>query len=479
MRSSQSTFFARSRSVGFRRLARGVVLTGLLAALASCGGGSGSGEGFVPSLPVSVSSPSPATTYAIGGSVSGLAGTGLVLQNNASDDLAVNANGGFSFPVPVASGASYVVSVKTQPSGPAQTCAVSNGSGTAVGEVTGVTVACSTPQPQVSTLAGSDAPGSNNGTGTAASFNRPAALTVDVSGNVYVADDVNKLIRKITPAGVVSTLAGSGAAGMADGPAAIASFFGPSAIAVDNASGNVYVGDDNKVRKITPAGVVSTFAGGNPDWVNGTGTAAGFNGATGFAVDASGNIYVADQYSSLIRKITPAAVVTTFAGSGNYGSANGPASTASFRYPTGVAVDTSGNVYVADSNNNMIRKITPAGIVSTLAGSGAAGSANGIGVAASFNRPQGVAVDASGNVYVADGGNVLSPNEGNNLIRKITPAGVVSTLAGSGAMGSADGPGPDASFHTPRGVAVDVSGNVYVADYWNYKVRKITPVAGR
>jgi sugar lactone lactonase YvrE len=192
---------------------------------------------------------------------------------------------------------------------------------------------------------------------------------------------------------------------------------------------------------------------------------------------------VAESSPSRIRKITPAAVVTTYAGHGGshgsvHGSTNGPTSVASFHYPESVAVDTSGNVYVGDRGNHMIRKITPARMVSTLAGSLVPGSANGIGTAASFSYPPSVAVDASGNVYVADGGDTLVAGSSNNLIRKITPEGVVSTLAGTGAAGSADGFAPEASFNYPQGVAVDAIGNVYVADYWNHKIRKITLVPG-
>ncbi len=262
MRPNPSAFLARSRSIGFRRLARGAVLMGLLAALTSCGGGSdGGGGGFLPSPSGSVSSPSPATTYAIGGSVSGLAGSGLVLQNNASDDLPQAADGSFRFHTALESGAAYAVTVKAQPSNPAQTCTVGNGSGTAVGEVTGVTVACSAPEPeplpeplpQVSTLAGSGDRSFADGSDTLASFNRPRALTVDASGNVYVADH-DLLVRKITPAGMVSTLAGTtGASGSENGTGTSASFYRPVGIVVD-ASGNVYVADywGYKVRKITP-----------------------------------------------------------------------------------------------------------------------------------------------------------------------------------------------------------------------------------
>ena len=177
-------------------------------------------------------------------------------------------------------------------------------------------------------------------------------------------------------------------------------------------------------------------------------------------------MYVADTNNHLIRKITPTGVVTTLAGSGELGGANGTGDAARFGHPFGVAVDSSGNVYVADSYNNLIRKITPAGVVSTLAGSGGTGSANGTGTAASFFSPTGIAVDSSGNVYVAE--------LANHLIRKITPAGVVSTLAGSGVSGNAYGTGTAASFASPYGVAVDSSGSVYVLQYKDMLIRKIT-----
>jgi len=319
----------------------------------------------------------------------------------------------------------------------------------------------------VTTLAGSGNEGSANGTGTAASFGAPYGVAVDGSGNVYVADNLSNLIRKITAAGVVTTLAGSGSAGAANGTGTAASFYTPSGVAVDG-SGNVYVADfrNNLIRKISAAGVVTTLAGsGSAGASNGTGTAASFYFPFGVAVDGSGNVYVADQDNNLIRKITAAGVVTTLAGSGSAGAANGTGTAASFFAPTGVAVDGSGNVYVADEGNNLIRKITPAGVVTTLAGSGSTGSANGTGTAASFYYPFGVAVDGSGNVYVAD--------YGNNLIRKITAAGVVTTLAGSGSAGAANGTGTAASFAGPFGVAVDGSGNVYVADTLNSLIRKI------
>jgi sugar lactone lactonase YvrE len=321
---------------------------------------------------------------------------------------------------------------------------------------------------EVMTLAGSGSKGFADGTGTAASFNGPSEVAVDGSGNVYVADSWNHLIRKITSAGVVTTFAGTaGSKGSADGTGTAASFNGPTGVAIDG-SGNVYVADkDNHlIRKITSAGVVTTFAGsGSGGSTNGTGTAASFYFPQDVAVDGSGNVYVGEEGNHLIRKITSVGVVTTLAGSGSKGSADGTGTAASFNNPMGVAVDGSGNVYVAERSNHLIRKITSAGVVTTLAGSGSQGSADGTGTAASFNEPHGVAVDDDGNVYIGD--------YSNHRIRKITSAGVVTTLAGSGSQGSADGTSTAASFRSPLGVAVDGSGNVYVGEHNNHLIRKI------
>jgi sugar lactone lactonase YvrE len=182
-------------------------------------------------------------------------------------------------------------------------------------------------------------------------------------------------------------------------------------------------------------------------------------------VDASGTVYVADSGNHLIRKITSAGVVTTLAGTGSPGRANGTGTAASFNYPTRVVLDAGGTLYVSDTLNSLIRKITAAGVVTTLAGSGSTGSTDGTGTAASFGNPQDLAVDASGTVYVSD--------TGNNLIRKITAAGVVTTLAGSGSAGSTNGTGTAASFSTPSGLTMDASGALYVADFRNNLIRKI------
>ena len=321
----------------------------------------------------------------------------------------------------------------------------------------------------VSTFAGSYIPGNTDGNGTDARFNNPFGVATDAAGYVYVADCRNNLIRKITPAGIVSTFAGSGLAGSDNGNGAAASFNGPVDLAVD-ANNNVYVADiiNNMIRKITPGGDVSTLAGNlNPGNENGTGMDASFNRPNGLDVDAYGNVYVADFYNNMIRKITADGEVTTLAGSLTPGSTNGIASEARFQYPKDVAIDLTGNLYVSDYGNLLIRKISPAGIVSTFAGrEGFFGSKNGLGTEASFYGLAGIAVDGLGNVYV--------PDQFNYLVRKISPAGLVSTLAGKqGVSGNASGTGTSASFNLPGNVALDSKGNVYVAEPYNHMIRKI------
>ena len=245
-----------------------------------------------------------------------------------------------------------------------------------------------------------------------------------------------------------------------------------SGVSVD-AAGNVYVCDTyDTIRKITPAGVVTTFAGtaGQGGSADGTGAAAQFTSPEGTAVDAAGNVYVADTVNDTIRKITPAGVVTTLAGTaGQGGSADGTGAAAHSTFPTGVAVDGAGNVYVADSYNDTIRKITPAGVVTTLAGTaGQSGSADGTGAAARFNTPSGMAVDGAGNVYVADEDNDDDPQD--HAGRGRDHAG-----RGGGPVAAPTAPVPQPGFNQPRGLAVDDAGNVYVADTGNDMIRKITP----
>ncbi|HEX8109360.1 MAG TPA: NHL repeat-containing protein [Kofleriaceae bacterium] len=298
----------------------------------------------------------------------------------------------------------------------------------------------------VTTFAGvAGDPGSADGTGAGARLSDPDGVAVDGAGTVYVADTFNSTIRKITAAGAVTTLAGAaGFTGTDDGTGAAARFNLPEAVAVDGA-GNVYVADTQNftIRKITADGVVTTLAGvaGVAGSADGTGAEAQFGNPTGLAVDGAGNVYVADRDNATIRKVTPA----------------------------GVAVDGAGNVFVADLGNFVIRKVTPAGVVTTFAGTaGMRGSVDGTGPAARFEVVTDLAIDDAGNLYVAD--------FGANVIRKITSAGVVTTLAGTAdTSGSADGTGAAARFNRPTGVAVDPAGNVYVTDTQNHTLRKITP----
>jgi len=310
----------------------------------------------------------------------------------------------------------------------------------------------------VSTFAGNSTFAAINGVGTAASFNYPQAAACDVVGNIYVADYSNILIRKITPTGLVSTYAGNGSQGSANGAAATATFFEPTSIAIDGA-GNIYIADlgNNMIRKISSAGVVSTLAGSIlPGASDGIGTAASFNGPTGVAVDGTGNVYVADKGNYVIRKITPAGLVTTFAGSGTLGSVDGTGAAASFNTPQDLTVDATGNIYVVDYTGNAIRKITTAGVVTTIAGNGTATSVDGLGLAASFNRPIGITINNSGYLFVSD--------FNGNQIRVVSPAGLVTTL-----------PSITGSFSGPDGAGFDSSGNLYIAQvYFNIISKVVT-----
>src|SRR5215217_1373662 len=322
---------------------------------------------------------------------------------------------------------------------------------------------------EVSTFAGSGLPGGDDGIGTSATFQNPAGLTTDYDGNLYVADSQRSTIRKITPNGRVTTIAGGGTQSFANGNGRSAFFSAPFGIARDQ-GGNLFVSDanNNQIRKITPAADVTTFAGSRTTGkVDGPGATATFFHIAGLAIDDAGNLYIADSGNALVRKIAPDGQVTTYAGDGTNGRANGPKENSSFDVPAAIAVDIIGNIYLADHYNHMIRKISPAGIVSTLAGSGGQGFADGSPGSATFNNPWGLAADHAGNVYVAD--------YNNHLIRKIAADGKVSTIAGTRAPGSADGPASSAGFNNPIGIATDRFENIYVADFLNHKIRKITP----
>jgi NHL repeat len=329
-------------------------------------------------------------------------------------------------------------------------------------------------------------------------------VAVDTNGSLYVADTLNHTIRKVTAGGVVTTLAGqAGNFGSADGTNSAARFHNPCCVALDSA-GSLYVADcvNCTIRKVTPVGtdwVVTTLAGlgggdasGKPfhsGSADGTNSAARFYWPWGVAVDTSGNVYVPDQMNCTIRKVTPVGtnwVVTTLAGQvGVPGSVDGTGSAARFTDPCGVAVDSAGNVYVSDSDNDTIRKVTPVGanwVVTTLAGLGGAdanrnplhpGSADGTNSAARFRNPLGMVVDSAGSLYVSD--------YYNSTIRRATPVGtnwVVTTLAGlPGSIGGVDGTGSEARFYWPCGLAMDSAGSLYVGDINNNTIRKGLPAS--
>jgi hypothetical protein len=343
----------------------------------------------------------------------------------------------------------------------------------------------------VTTIAGLPGNGSGaiDGTNGNAQFYLPSGIAVDGATNLYVTDADNDTIREINPVGTnwvtttIAGLAGFTNYGSTNGIGSAARFNNPLAVAVDSAT-NLYVADEGNtdIRKITPMPPtsnhgflwgVSTFAGspGRYGTADGAGTNAEFGNPYGISADNAGNLYVADAGSGLIRKTTPAAAVSTIAGSvGGAGSANGVGASARFDQPYGVAVETNGTVYVADTYNYTIRQITSLGAVSTIAGvAGSPGSSDGTNNTARFDAPFGIAVDNAGNLFVSD--------SGNRTIRKITPTEVVTTIAGTaGSIGTNDGVGAAARFSFPRGMAFDGASNLFVADALNYTIREITPV---
>jgi hypothetical protein len=326
----------------------------------------------------------------------------------------------------------------------------------------------------VTTLAGSTS-GFTDATGVAAQFAAPYGITSDGAGNLYVAEFGNHRIRRINiVTRAVTTVAGSGTAGSADGTGTAAQFNAPSGIVSDGA-GNLYVADffNHRIRRIVIAtGVVTTLAGSTQGFVDNTGTAAQFNGPTGITTDGAGNLYIADQNNQSIRRVVIATgTVTTLAGSGTQGANNGTGAAAQFNYPTGLVSDGAGNLYIADQNNHSIRRIVIAtGAVTTLAGSGTAGFADGTGTAAQFSQTNGITSDGAGNLYVAD--------LGNHCIRQVVIAtGVVTTVAGNGTIGTANGVGAAARFNRPTGLVADGVNNLYVADWLNHRIRALSTTA--
>ena len=320
---------------------------------------------------------------------------------------------------------------------------------------------------------------------TSAWLNSPAAVALDSSGNLYIADRANNCIRKVAAGtgGKISTIAGScgaaGAIGGDGGAATSANFYAPTALAFDK-SGNLYVSDllNHVVRQITPGGTISTFAGTgqysfNGD--NGAATQTDLNQPFGLAVDAAGDVYIADSQNHCVRVVTPDgnihAVAGTPAASG-YSGDGGPARNAKLNMPLGIALDAAGNLYIADSGNNVIRMVSTSGTISTIAGNGGRGSSGdgGPATSAQLNKPEGILVDSGGAVYFSD--------YFNNRVRQVVN-GIINTVAGNGQTGYTgdNGAATNAQIYEPIGMAVDASGNVYVADFGNNAIRELTPTA--
>lgn len=323
-----------------------------------------------------------------------------------------------------------------------------------------------------STYAGSRTAGFVNGVANRARFNQPSKIIMDEQGNLFVSEEGNNVIRKISSDGIVSTFAGSGKEGKENNSkGAMASFHGPSGMAFDK-KGNLYVADifNHQIRKVSVGGDVSVYAGnGKQGFVNASiALNASFAFPVALAIDGEENILVVDEGNHAIRKISKQGVVSTLAGSGIAGfhdDTNG--SKASFNQPNGIAIDAMGNIFIADQLNHRIRKINQDGEVSSFAGSGIAGSADNVeGALANFNHPRTITIDKIGNLYVGD--------VANNKIRKISAAGMVTTIAGTGASGSQDDSlGLRAGFNFPNGITIDKSGKLYIADQLNNKIRTI------
>jgi uncharacterized protein (TIGR03437 family) len=331
----------------------------------------------------------------------------------------------------------------------------------------------------ITTVAGNGTQGlsGDNGPATSAELNLPEGVAVDVTGNLYIADVGNSRIRKISN-GVITTVAGNGTQGFRgdNGPATSAQLANPVGVAVDSA-GSVYIADRNnhRIRKVS-GGVITTVAGNGTQGFsgdNGPATSAELNYPQGVAVDSAGNVYIADTYNQRVRKVS-GGVITTVAGNGTVGfSGDGGPATSAQLVPAAVAVDSAGNLYVADSYNNRVRKVSN-GVITTVAGDGAPGFSgdSGPAISAILGYPEGLAVDSSGNLYIAD--------NGNNRIRMVSN-GVIATVAGNGTGGFSgdNGPATNAELWSPQGVAVDSAGNVYIADNGNNRIRILTPSGAR
>ena len=363
---------------------------------------------------------------------------------------------------------------------------VTNSCGTAF-TVADVIVGSCTPGTVISTFAGSHVPGytGDGGAATAATIGSPFGVAADGAGNVYIADYFNNTVRKVSHAGIMTTIAGTGAAGYNGDnmPATAAQLNGPQGIAFD-AFGNIYVADkfNERIRKIDPSGNITTVAGtglhggtdGNGYNNDGPATAANLDYPASIAIDCGGNMYIADWGSQTVRKIDLSGNIHNFAGTfaGGYNGDGIPATSAQLNSPSCVAADCFGNVFIADSWNNRVRKVTPDGIIATIAGNGTSGYSGdgGAGTSASLWVPNGITLDACGDLYICDWQN--------NVVRMLSADGNISTFAGQNADDwhgyDGDGHGADsAKMYLPASLAIDGMGNIYIADYGNNVIRAI------
>jgi len=332
----------------------------------------------------------------------------------------------------------------------------------------------------VAGVVGSPGYAGDAGQANSAKFNQPRAVATDNDGNLYIADMRNHVIRKVNPNGIVNTVAGNGTAGNsgAGGPATAGQLAQPTGMTIDN-EGNIYIADYNSsvIKKVTTSGIMTIFAGNGTEGFSGDGGPAGqakLYRPTAVAVDKDGSLYISDASNKVIRKVTKQGVISTVAGvpgRAGYSGDGGPATKALLTQPAGIAVDNSGNLYIADPSNSVVRKVNPAGIITTFAGNGSAGYSgdNGPATKAQFQigSPQGLAVDAAGDVYASD--------YQNHAIRKINTKGIITTIAGTGAPDYAGDGGPAilAKIWYPIGIATDVAGNVFITDSYNNTIREI------
>ncbi len=412
--------------------------------------------------------------HTLGGSATGLValagGRPLVLRNG-TDSVTVSANGPFQFPTALTDGGGYSVTIGSQPTG--QTCTVSNDSGNAVSAPVGnVLVQCLSFVWRSRLVAGSGVAGTVDDLAGMARFSAPSGLAINPRGDVVVADFSSSRIRSVSmPLGYVSTLAGSPVPGLTDHAVAqLASFRAPTGVAIDS-NGNVFVADSGNhvIRRISAStGAVSTWAGsGVAGYANGIGTAAQFNGPRALAIDTAGNLYVADTGNHVIRKISPTGTVTLLAGSpGVRGRADGASAT--FNGPAGVAVSPQGIVYVADTQNHLVRSLSLSGVVATVAGSGSPGAQDGTGAKAGFSLPMGLAVDAQAMVYVADAG-----NHAIRQIQLLGAVGTVLTIAGTGRSAYSEGVGTAVGFDQPTAVALDAAGQLLITEGGGNRLRSL------